>query len=344
VQGGVDVFLSAPVAPTPPPPKVEERPPATPTLGPMAEEAIEGALAEARAKVQSEAVAVAAAPVVVAAPVVAAPVVAAPVVAAPVVAAPVVAAPVEQKAAEPAPERPAAAEEDPGNAASLEDSFFQSGGEDGPIEPVVESPDEPRDGEETYRAFEEEEPAFGALSPAAMARRARMRRIVGMVVGFVGVLALAVLGKTVASSSRSSSSSAPATPVKTAAPAPQPEPPKPEAKPAAPAPAPTAEAKPAETAAPEPEKPAAAASDPARSAALEKETIALLNRGKYKDAIEKAKEAIAADPEQAMPYLYLGSALQDTGKWKDGIEVYSECVRKATKGPVHECRQMGGKK
>ncbi|NUQ79478.1 MAG: hypothetical protein HUU21_38710, partial [Polyangiaceae bacterium] len=83
---------------------------------------------------------------------------------------------------------------------------------------------------------------------------------------------------------------------------------------------------------------------PARAAALEKETVALLNRGKYKDAIEKAKEAIAADPEQAMPYLYLGSALQDTGKWKDGIEVYSECVRKATKGPVHECRQMGGKK
>ena len=45
-----------------------------------------------------------------------------------------------------------------------------------------------------------------------------------------------------------------------------------------------------------------------------------------------------------MPYLFLGSALQDMGKYKEGIEAYSECVRHATKGPVHECRAMGGKK
>ena len=31
-------------------------------------------------------------------------------------------------------------------------------------------------------------------------------------------------------------------------------------------------------------------------------------------------------------------------KWKEGIEAYSECVRTATKGPVNDCRAMGGHK
>lgn len=77
---------------------------------------------------------------------------------------------------------------------------------------------------------------------------------------------------------------------------------------------------------------------------LRKEALNLLNRGKMKDAIPVARAAIAADPAEAMAYLYLGSALQDTGKWKEGVEAYSECVRNATKGPVHECRAMGGRK
>jgi cytochrome c-type biogenesis protein CcmH/NrfG len=91
----------------------------------------------------------------------------------------------------------------------------------------------------------------------------------------------------------------------------------------------------------EPAKPAPSGGD---AEALRKETESLLNRGKRKEAIEKAREAIAADPSHAMPYLFLGSALQDSGKWKDGIEAYSECVRNATKGPVNECRAMGGHK
>ena len=48
--------------------------------------------------------------------------------------------------------------------------------------------------------------------------------------------------------------------------------------------------------------------------------------------------------KNAMTYLYLGSALQDSGKWKEGIEAYSDCVRNAKKGPVHECAAMGGRK
>ncbi|HTN85428.1 MAG TPA: hypothetical protein VL242_17135 [Sorangium sp.] len=89
------------------------------------------------------------------------------------------------------------------------------------------------------------------------------------------------------------------------------------------------------------EAPAASAEDASK---LKKEALSFLNRGRYKDAIEVSRAAIAADPADALPYLYLGSALQDTGKWKDGLAAYSECVRNATKGPVHECRAMGGRK
>jgi cytochrome c-type biogenesis protein CcmH/NrfG len=78
--------------------------------------------------------------------------------------------------------------------------------------------------------------------------------------------------------------------------------------------------------------------------ALTKEAESFLNRGNRKEAMAKAREAIAADPSQALPYLLLGSALQDSGKWKDGIDAYSDCVRTATKGPVGDCRQMGGHK
>lgn len=249
------------------------------------------------------------------------------------------------------------APEDDLDDASLSSKFFRSdAGEDASIAPVVDESDEPTG----FHDDDEEPGSFAPASPDAIARRARMRRVVGGLVAFVGVIALAVVGKAVVGSSKSSSTAAQPAQTAPAAPAaPKPEA-KAEAKPAeakpAPAPAPTAEpAKPAETAAPEASaeakadppaeaKPAEGTPDPERSAALQKETVTLLNRGKFKDAIEKAREAIAADPSQALPYLYLGSALQDSGKWKQGIDAYSDCVRNATKGPVHECRQMGGKK
>ncbi len=84
--------------------------------------------------------------------------------------------------------------------------------------------------------------------------------------------------------------------------------------------------------------------DPAEAAKLRKNAESLLNRGKLAPAIEASQAAIAADPTEALPYLLLGSALQSSGKWKDGVEAYSECVRHATKGPINECRAMGGHK
>lgn len=198
------------------------------------------------------------------------------------------------------------------------------------------------------------EPAPLLIPPETLARRARFRRIVAAVVGFAGVVSIAVIARAIASQSHrrtntpvvtatappsvvAAPSAVPsASAVPTAAPSAAPDAPEPSAS--APTPEPVASAQ------AEPEKkvePAKAEGDPV---ALRKEALKLLNMGKTKDAIPVARAAIAADPTDASAYLYLGSALQDSGKWKDGIEMYCECVRNATKGPVSECRQMGGHK
>ncbi|WP_156338054.1 hypothetical protein [Chondromyces crocatus] len=109
--------------------------------------------------------------------------------------------------------------------------------------------------------------------------------------------------------------------------------------------APTPSAEPASTADSKGEASTAlAAAAPEDAKKLQKEALSLLNRGRNADAIEVSRAAIAADPTDALSYLYLGSALQDSGKWKEGIAAYSDCVRTATKGPVHECSAMGGRK
>jgi hypothetical protein len=223
-----------------------------------------------------------------------------------------------------------------------------------------------------------DEPAMRVvLSPATLARRARFRRVVAGVVAFTGVISLAVIGKSIAAPRKQ----APVVAAMTVAAPPVVEAPKTESAAAKvdapPAPTPTAaadekkaeDAKPAETADVAPaadekkvddkdaktdEKKAdakdekkdepAGEPDPAAAKKLQQETLSLLNRGRSKEAIEKAREAIAADPTDAIAYLYLGSALQDSGHWKDGIDAYSDCVRHATKGSVNECRVMGGHK
>lgn len=73
-----------------------------------------------------------------------------------------------------------------------------------------------------------------------------------------------------------------------------------------------------------------------------KEALRLLNMGKYRDVIPMAEAAIARDPDDASSYLYLGAALQSSGRWKDGIEAYCRCVHNAKRGPVQECRAVGG--
>ena len=235
---------------------------------------------------------------------------------------------------------------------SISAEFFRREGDSLP--PMVDTHGDHEDHDEAG--------AVHTLSPATIARQARLRRVVAGVVAFAGVITLAVVGKTLAASKQ------PATSVPMKPPVTQeakvdvkPEvkaPPVPE-KPAEaiPVAAPTAsasaavsaevaKAEPAPTADPkaveDPKKVEATGGGDAK--ALTKEAESFLNRGNRKEAMVKAREAIAADPSQALPYLLLGSALQDSGKWKDGIEAYSECVRNATKGPVGDCRQMGGHK
>jgi len=266
------------------------------------------------------------------------------------------------------------AHEDRHDELSLSSQFFR--GEEDSVPPLI--PEDDLD--EPVRAM--------TLSPEALVRRARFRRVVVAVVGGVAALALVgVIGR--AALTRTASASVPP-PARTEAAAVVVEAPKVEAAPgraetakedarsqaraeeagkaddaaraeeAAKADAAKAEetAKTEEAAkADEAAKAEAVKAEEATKAAeaakaapsgdakeLRKEALNLLNRGKMKDAIPAARAAIAADPSEAMAYLYLGSALQDTGKWKEGIEAYSECVRIATKGPVHECRAMGGRK
>ena len=244
---------------------------------------------------------------------------------------------VDEPAADPQGERRSEdAEEHPDAAAFSGGSIRYS---DDSVPPFVEAEDE------------DDVPLIEALSPEALARRARLRRVVGAIVGFAAVISVVAVGKSMARPTY-----APVAPPPVAAAAP-PEPkaaletrpasdvkPAPSAKAeATPAPAP-APAKDAEASKAEPAPADKPAVDPADAAKLRKEALSFLNRGRYKDAIEAARAAIAADPGDAMAYLYLGSALQDSGKWKDGIAAYSDCVRNAKKGPVHECAAMGGRK
>jgi hypothetical protein len=83
--------------------------------------------------------------------------------------------------------------------------------------------------------------------------------------------------------------------------------------------------------------------DPAEGARLRKEATAQLDRGKIRDAVETARAATVADPSHATAWLLLGTALQSSGKYKDGAEAYSRCVHRANKGPIWECRAMGGR-
>jgi hypothetical protein len=208
-------------------------------------------------------------------------------------------------------------------------------------------------------------PHTPVLSPRAIARRARFRRMVAGVVTFAAVLSIGVMGKKLFTSKGSNAIAAPPPKAEmVVAPAAAPQPPKP-AEPAkvaeAPKPEPAKTAEPVKLedpkadakgsdakvadAKPEEEKPAEPKTpDPKVAAELKKKAESLLNRGNRKEAIVVSQQAIEADPSDAYPYLLLGSALQDSGKWKDGVEAYCECVRHATKGPINECRAMGGHK
>ena len=196
-------------------------------------------------------------------------------------------------------------------------------------------------------------------SPALLARRSKFRKFVGAVVALGALFVVGGIGKSLATSPASAAEAKqPAEAVETVSATEA----KPEAKPVAPpvekkeaVEAPPAAQQPvAEVEAAEPEateEPAVeepAVEEPVAEAPKVEdpraEALKLLNTGKMKDAIPMARAAIQQVPEHALGYLYLGTALQETGQHKDAIAAYSDCVRNASKGPVWECRAMGGRK
>jgi hypothetical protein len=78
--------------------------------------------------------------------------------------------------------------------------------------------------------------------------------------------------------------------------------------------------------------------------ALKAKATRAINSGNLKGAIEAASAAIAADPDDATMYLYLGAAYMDLGKMKEAREAFNDCVRKGKKGNVAECYAFGGRK
>lgn len=78
--------------------------------------------------------------------------------------------------------------------------------------------------------------------------------------------------------------------------------------------------------------------------ALSTQTLELLNDREFDGARELAERLVALQPDNAFGYRCLGSALQDMGKIEEARDVYSQCVSKATKGEVTECRALGGAK
>ena len=192
-------------------------------------------------------------------------------------------------------------------------------------------------------------------SPAVLARRSKFRKLVAVVVAAGALFVVGGIGKSLVS--RSAVAAEPATqtvavaaevPVAVEVPVPTPVP-----EPVA-TPEPKAAAEPLAVAAPEPVAPEPKAAPeaqekPASGPAVadvenpRAEALKLLNRGKLKEAIPMASAAIQQEPDHALGYLYLGAALQDSGKHRDAVAAYSDCVRNAKKGPVWECRAMGGR-
>ncbi len=68
-----------------------------------------------------------------------------------------------------------------------------------------------------------------------------------------------------------------------------------------------------------------------------------LERGKLADAIDAGEQATTLDPTEARSWLVLGGAYQDRGDMQKARRCYNSCVGHATRGPVNECRALGGR-
>jgi Flp pilus assembly protein TadD len=203
----------------------------------------------------------------------------------------------------------------------------------------------------------------GALNPALVMRRARLRRIVSGIVGVAGVLGIFATSRLVGARSQQASSSAGVLSAQAslasfdlgqnhfnpapAAPAAEPVA-DPAAAPTDPVAAPVAAAQPvAAAAAPvadQPSDPAAPsrekAVDPAKT---RKMILSAIAHGQLAEAVSLARAAVALDPGDANNYLLLGSALQEMGQWERATNVFADCAQRARRGPRSECKALSGR-
>jgi hypothetical protein len=83
-----------------------------------------------------------------------------------------------------------------------------------------------------------------------------------------------------------------------------------------------------------------AAPAPSARPATKMDARRLLAAGKLKDAVIAARAALAADPTDAETYLLLGAALQDTGNWQESMIMFASCEQNAKRGPIGDCRAL----
>jgi hypothetical protein len=166
-------------------------------------------------------------------------------------------------------------------------------------------------------------------SPADLARRRRLARIVSLAVGFATLLcvvALARSGLAVAPPAAPREAQVTAETKEPSA-AVSPAPTTPESSPAPSDPAPQVDVE-----SPAPEE--------AEAAAVREEARALLTKRAVADAIATAKRAVELDPTDAESWLILGAAQIEAMRGADAVQSFRSCVRLATTGPVAECRRF----
>jgi Flp pilus assembly protein TadD len=90
-------------------------------------------------------------------------------------------------------------------------------------------------------------------------------------------------------------------------------------------------------------RPTELAADADAAAPLKAFAQRALEKGKLADAIDAGEQATALDSTDAKSWLVLGGAYQDRGDMVNARRCYRACAEHATRGPVNECRALGGR-
>jgi hypothetical protein len=262
--------------------------------------------------------------------------------------------------ADPAPAAAPAAAADPGitRQPSVPDPTELSFFDPATVSAHVARAHEPSDAHDIHSLSEAEILHRRRGMPDVAARRLRLARVVQITIGTAGALIiLAVLLHLSAGTGQAGLGNSPemlvappstSEPVKTTGATVETRPPATAAGVAAAASAPAApesalDAAPAAALEPAASATAAPAASSAESVALAAVAQKALERGKLSDAIDAGEQATTLDPGDARSWLVLGGAYQERGDMQNARRCYTACVQHATRGPVNECRALGGR-